>query len=124
MSLNTNGKALNDKQFESALENSDLLVLDDIGIALNSILINVKIKNISGQNCFEYLIELANKEFFNVIIRSYSPPYRNDISNEDNKLTINTMNDLKPDILFIGLTAPKQYKWTYEYRYLIIQVTD
>lgn len=42
ISPNSYGLALNDKKFETALKNTDLLVLDGVGIALGSILINGK----------------------------------------------------------------------------------
>ena len=32
---------------------------------------------------------------------------------------INAVNEFNPDVLFVGMTAPKQEKWVYENRHLI-----
>lgn len=144
MSPNSYGLALKDKEFEVALKNSDLLVLDGVGIALGSLIINGKnIKRICGQDCFDYLIDLANKnrwrvfflgstnetlqkiadrvhkEYPLVTVGNYSPPYIPVFSMEDNDLMINAINAFKPDVLFVGLTAPKQEKWAYQHRDLV-----
>lgn len=144
MSPNSYGIALKDKRFEKSLKGSDILVLDGIGIALGSILLNRKnIKKISGQDCFDYLIDLANKnswkvfflgstkktlekikdrvnkEYPNVLVGYHSPPYKEEFSQEDNEQMISAINQFKPDILFVGLTAPKQEKWAFEHKELV-----
>lgn len=140
-SPNSYGLALNDKKFETALKHTDVLVLDGVGIAFGSVLLNGKnIKKISGQDCFDYYMAEANKrnwkvyflgsteqtlqkikdrakqEFPHVITGSYSPPYRPEFTDEDNTAMVNAINAFKPDVLFVGLTAPKQEKWAYEHR--------
>lgn len=141
ISPNSYGLALNDKKFETALKNTDLLVLDGVGIALGSILINGKdIKKICGQDCFDYLIDLANKNNWKVFflgstnktlekitsrikneyplvnVESYSPPFKSEFSEDDNFVMIQAINNFEPDVLFIGMTAPKQEKWAYEHK--------
>lgn len=138
-SPNSYGVALTDKRFESALKNSDLLVLDGIGVALASVFLNGKnIKKVAGQDCFDYFIDQVNKksgkcfffgstdetllkiknrisvEYPNVTVGYYSPPYKNEFSEEDNITSRKVINDFAPDVLFVGLTAPKQEKWAYE----------
>ncbi len=140
-SPNSYGLALSDKNFETALKNTDVLVLDGVGIAFGSVLLNGKnIKKISGQDCFDYYMAEANKrnwkvyflgsteqtlqkikdrakqEYPNVTTGSYSPPYKPEFSDEDNAVMVNAINAFKPDVLFVGLTAPKQEKWAYEHR--------
>lgn len=44
-----------------------------------------------------------------------SPPYKKVFSDEDNVAIINAINDANPDLLWIGMTAPKQEKWTYKH---------
>ena len=44
---------------------------------------------------------------------TYSPPYKPEFSEEDNEAIIKAVNDANPDLLWIGMTAPKQEKWTY-----------
>lgn len=144
ISPNSYGIALEDKLFEIALKKCDLLVLDGVGIALGSILINGKnIKKICGQDCFDYLIDLANKEewkvFFlgssNETLRKitdkvkyefplvttggFSPPFKEEFTEEDNGHMIQAINTFQPDILFVGMTAPKQEKWAYEHRDIV-----
>ena len=140
-SPNSYGLALSDKKFETALKNTDVLVLDGIGIALGSLLLNGKnIKKISGQDCFDHYMAVANKknwkvyflgsseqtlkkitdrvkkEYPNVITGTYSPPFKPEFSEEDNNHMVNAINAFKPDVLFVGLTAPKQEKWAYQHR--------
>ena len=44
---------------------------------------------------------------------TYSPPYKPEFSDEDNAAIIKAINDADPDLLWIGMTAPKQEKWAY-----------
>jgi len=140
-SPNSYGLALKDKPFEVALKNTDVLVLDGIGIALGSILLNGKnIKKVSGQDCFDHYMAEANKrkwrvffmgssdqtlkkitdrvkqEYPEVTTGSYSPPFRPEFTEEDNNGIVAAVNAFKPDVLFVGLTAPKQEKWAYQHR--------
>lgn len=46
---------------------------------------------------------------------TYSPPYKPEFSDEDNKAIIDAINAANPDLLWIGMTAPKQEKWTYSH---------
>lgn len=140
-SPNSYGLALKDKEFETALKKTDVLVLDGIGIAIGSILLNGKnIKKVSGQDCFDHYMAEANKrnwkvyflgsseltlkkirdraqkEYPKVITGGYSPPFKPVFSEDDNATMINAINAFKPDVLFVGLTAPKQEKWAYQQR--------
>jgi N-acetylglucosaminyldiphosphoundecaprenol N-acetyl-beta-D-mannosaminyltransferase len=45
------------------------------------------------------------------VVETYSPPFTNAFSKDQNDIIINNINKFKPDILFIGMTAPKQEKW-------------
>lgn len=144
ISPNSYGIALKDKQFEVALKKTDFLVLDGVGIALGSLLINGKdIKKICGQDCFDYLIDLSNKSKWKVFflgssnhtlekiakrvkreypfveVGSYSPPFKAVFSEEDNRLMVEAINSFNPDVLFVGMTAPKQEKWAYQHRDLV-----
>lgn len=46
-------------------------------------------------------------------IETYSPPYKAEFSEEDNRRMIEAVNRAKPDLLWVGMTAPKQEKWAY-----------
>jgi N-acetylglucosaminyldiphosphoundecaprenol N-acetyl-beta-D-mannosaminyltransferase len=143
-SPNSYGLATKDKTFKTVLENTDVLVLDGVGIALGSMLIHGKnIEKIAGQDCFDYLMDHANKnswkvfflgssdatlqkirdrvkiEYPKVLVETYSPPYKNEFSEEDNRKMVEVINKTTPDVLFVGMTAPKQEKWAYQHRDLV-----
>ena len=41
----------------------------------------------------------------------YSPPFMKEFPEEENQKMIKIINKAKPDILWVGMTAPKQEKW-------------
>jgi N-acetylglucosaminyldiphosphoundecaprenol N-acetyl-beta-D-mannosaminyltransferase len=47
---------------------------------------------------------------------TYSPPYKPSFSAEDNAVMIAAINATSPDLLWVGMTAPKQEKWLIEHR--------
>ena len=49
----------------------------------------------------------------NLSVETYSPPYKPEFSEEDNRAIIQAINQANPDLLWIGMTAPKQEKWIY-----------
>ena len=57
----------------------------------------------------------AAVDYPNLEVVTYSPPYKPVFSDEDNRNIINAVNGTKPDLLWIGMTAPKQEKWTYRH---------
>lgn len=80
--------------------------------------------NKKGGKCFfmgsseEVLLLIKHKAatvYPNIIVETYSPPYKTVFSEEDNKNIIDAINRADPDLLWIGMTAPKQEKWTYQH---------
>lgn len=55
------------------------------------------------------------KEYPNVKVKSYSPPYKPEFTAEDNTAMLEVINGFQPDVLFVGMTAPKQEKWAYQH---------
>ena len=49
----------------------------------------------------------------NLEVVTYSPPYKSQFTVEDDLNMVKAINDANPDLLWIGMTAPKQEKWTY-----------
>jgi N-acetylglucosaminyldiphosphoundecaprenol N-acetyl-beta-D-mannosaminyltransferase len=49
----------------------------------------------------------------------YSPPYKSDFSDEENEQMISVVNNFVPDVLFVGMTAPKQEKWVNTHKELL-----
>ena len=46
-------------------------------------------------------------------METYSPPYKPEFSAEDTAAMVGAVNAARPDLLWVGMTAPKQEKWTY-----------
>ena len=60
------------------------------------------------------LIKIKSAEIYpNLEVVPYSPPYKPEFSKEDNAAIVTAINSENPDLLWIGMTAPKQEKWTY-----------
>jgi N-acetylglucosaminyldiphosphoundecaprenol N-acetyl-beta-D-mannosaminyltransferase len=130
-----------DKEFQVALKDSDVLLPDGIGIVwAERVLHGNKISKIAGYDLFLFLMERANtlhqKVFFlgasqatldlihakalveypNVTVGSFSPPYKPKFTEADSPLMCAEINAFKPDVLFVGMTAPKQEKWVHKFK--------
>ena len=57
----------------------------------------------------------AAKDYPHLKIVTYSPPYKSEFSDADNQAILSAINATNPDLLWIGMTAPKQEKWTYSH---------
>ena len=55
-------------------------------------------------------------EYPSIQVAMYSPPYKSSFSKEDNDAMINRIQEFCPDVLFVGMTAPKQELWIYQNR--------
>lgn len=129
-----------DPIFRQAIEECDLLLPDGISVVMAlRLLKGEKIKKIAGFDLFKYEMERVNsfggKCFFlgstvktleficnkaksdypELKIFCYSPPFKPNFSDEDCSLMINAINEVEPDVLFVGMTAPKQEKWAHKY---------
>lgn len=136
--------AKRDLDFKKALEESDVLLPDGEGIVLMAkALTGKKIKKIAGADIHLKLLEVAEKEglkcfylgssektlqlinknlskkYNNIKFGFFSPPFKKVFSEVDNENMLKTVNEFEPDILFIGMTAPKQEKWVYENKKLL-----
>lgn len=134
--------ALKDPLFADALANGNVLIPDGISIVKACKWLNAKSKpkeRIAGWDLFAFEMDKLNKKggkcFFmgssekvlslirrrasvdypNIVVETYSPPYKPEFSEEDNKAIIEAINKADPDLLWIGMTAPKQEKWTYSH---------
>ena len=141
ISPNSYGISTKDCFFREALIDSDYLVLDGVYFALASILINKStIKKNQGPEVFKYFMnktniekgkifflgandltlqkieKRANTEYPNIIVKTYSPPFKNEFNSYDNAAIIDAVNIFKPDVLFVGMTCPKQEKWVHQHK--------
>lgn len=133
-----------DEGFKKALLESDVLLPDGIGVVGAVFLLNgKKIRKIAGADLFRQQIEKLQREkgscFFlgshestlgrikdklseeypSVRAGFYSPPFKHSFSTQENEDMIQAVNSFQPDVLFIGMTAPKQEKWANEHKQLL-----
>ena len=69
----------------------------------------------SSEKVLGKIREKAAVDYPHLEVVTYSPPYKPEFSDEDNAAIIKAINDANPDLLWIGMTAPKQEKWTYQH---------
>ena len=69
----------------------------------------------SSQKVLDLIVKRAAEAYPHLKIVTYSPPYKPEFSEEDNKAIVDAINAVNPDLLWIGMTAPKQEKWTYSH---------
>ena len=69
----------------------------------------------SSQKVLDLIVKRAAEVYPHLKIVTYSPPYKPEFSEEDNKAIVEAINSADPDLLWIGMTAPKQEKWTYSH---------
>ena len=69
----------------------------------------------SSQRVLDLIVKRAVKAYPHLNVVTYSPPYKPEFSAEDNRAIIDAVNAANPDLLWIGMTAPKQEKWTYSH---------
>lgn len=130
-----------DGNFEEALQASDILLPDGVRIVWAAKILNGdQIQKIAGFDIFQYLMndlnatngscfflgasektlmhikQRAAKEFPNITVNSYSPPYKQEFTEQDSATMCRNVNALNPEVLFVGMTAPKQEKWVYRHK--------
>lgn len=134
--------AQKDELFAEALTKGDYIIPDGASIIKACRMLNAKSQpkdriagwdlftiemkklNKKGGKCFfmgssEKVLSLIRKkaaiDYPNITIDTYSPPYKPEFSEIDNAAIIKAINVTNPDLLWIGMTAPKQEKWTYSH---------
>ncbi|MDH4234321.1 MAG: WecB/TagA/CpsF family glycosyltransferase [Gallionella sp.] len=133
--------ALDESDFSDALHGADWLIPDGSGIVLASYLLGGNIRQrITGSDIFSALNSRANElggfsVFFlgvtpdcleEIRVRmgreypqirfagSYSPLFKQDYTEEELEAMFAAINQARPDILWVGMTAPKQEKWIHQ----------
>lgn len=135
--------ARTDPSFRAALLGSDLLVPDGVGMVYGSRLLGGEIRaRVTGSDIFEGVQrELDRRGGYSVFFLgsteevlakiarrmereypnlrwagSYSPPFAGDFTPEQNEAMVAAVNRVRPDLLWVGMTAPKQEKWIARHR--------
>ena len=128
-----------DNQFLLSLKKSDFLIPDGAGVVIVNDYFNLNIfEKISGNDVFETLIDsgcLKEKRVFflgstksNIekiksiminskkvgVVSGFSPPFKDKFDKKDNIIIHKIINEFEPDLLLLGMSAPKQEKWIFE----------
>ena len=133
--------AFRDGEFHNALQEADLLTPDGVGIVLAARFLNRPLtRRVIGYDFFmtltdrlakkrdtryfflgsseqvlEFMVRRLNREFPSITVcGTHAPPFTNSFSEEENARMIKAINDARLDVLWVGMTAPKQEKWIYE----------
>jgi|TARA_Y100000385_G_C13109150_1_gene651011 N-acetylglucosaminyldiphosphoundecaprenol N-acetyl-beta-D-mannosaminyltransferase len=131
--------AKTDKRFKKALTESDILLPDGEGIVFMASKIKKEnINKIAGADIHEHLLNIAEQKklkcfylgssqttlqlikeklenhYKNIRFGFFSPPFKTEFTDFDNRQMISKVNAFQPDVLFVGMTAPKQEKWVFE----------
>ena len=131
-----------DKEFQDVYKNADLILTDGMPLIWISKMRGNPIKEkISGSDFFPKLCERAAEKGYSLfllgaaegvaakaaknlkekyeglnIVGTYSPSYGFEKKDDEIKMIIEMINETKPDILAVGLGAPKQEKFLYKYK--------
>lgn len=130
--------ARKDPVFAEALCNGGVLIPDGAGIVKAvKYLKKESLERIAGADLFAYEMEKLNAKggtcFFlgssekvlelirrraaadypSIRVITLSPPFKAEFSDAENRAMIDAVNAAAPDLLWIGMTAPKQEKWAY-----------
>jgi N-acetylglucosaminyldiphosphoundecaprenol N-acetyl-beta-D-mannosaminyltransferase len=135
--------ARGDEAFAAALRDADLSVPDGVGILIASRILGGKItRRVTGSDIFwglhrllnerggfsvfflgstsETLAEIVdrmNRDYPGIRVAGvYSPPFRAEFSAGESAAMVNAINSARPDVLWVGMTAPKQEKWVWQHR--------
>jgi N-acetylglucosaminyldiphosphoundecaprenol N-acetyl-beta-D-mannosaminyltransferase len=144
ISPNSYGISTRDAQFRRALAEADYLLLDGVYFSLGSILLNGRsIKPNQGPDVFFFFMRKLNamkgRAFFlgsspatlqrigqraaadypDLCVGGYSPPFKAQFDDDDNRIMVEKVNAFSPDVVFVGMTAPKQEKWAHRNRNLL-----
>lgn len=130
--------AMQDAPFSQALRAADWLIPDGAGVVLASKILGGTIRErVTGSDIFWGLMGELNRtgrasvfflgateetlaaicarvavDYPNVrVAGTYSPPFKQVYSAEDLDEMVDAVNAASPDVLWVGMTAPKQEKW-------------
>lgn len=135
--------AQDDPPFAQALHAADWLIPDGAGILLASKLLGGRIRErVTGSDIFcevqvalnaggggrvfflgstedtlAAIRERMARDYPNLqVAGTYSPPFKVEFSADENQAMLAEINAAAPDVLWVGMTAPKQEKWLHQHQ--------
>ncbi len=133
-----------DPLFGEALERADLLLPDGVGVIVAARLLGLPLAgrvvgydfflNLTGHVAarggaryfflgaadatLERIVRRLREEFPAVsVCGCHAPPFGDEFSREENDLIVDLINRAAPDVLWVGMTAPRQEKWIQKHRH-------
>ncbi len=135
--------AASDPLFRAALRDADLALPDGTGVVLAARLFGLPLRErVTGSDFFGAVIEAASRRmgvrfFFLgsspyvlsrirerirreyprvVVCGAYAPSFCDDFAEDEERKMVAAVNAARPDVLWVGMTAPKQECWIYRNR--------
>ena len=69
----------------------------------------------SSEATLRIISNRMQKDFPSIAVAGvYSPPFAREFTEKENTGIIDAINNTRPDVLWVGMTAPKQEKWIYQ----------
>lgn len=133
--------SLSDEDFTRALKSADWLVPDGVGVVYASRMLGGAVKaRVTGSDVFQGVHERMNnhkgmsvfflgasedtlaairfrmaKDYPNIrVAGTYSPTFKPVYSDAELNAMVQAINQAAPDVLWVGMTAPKQEKWIFD----------
>ena len=133
--------ARNDSRFRKALREATFLIPDGIGLVKAAHYLGFPVtERVTGSDIFLNLHDQAaatgglrvfflgsapevldairkrmQREFPGITVCGiYSPPFKAAFTTEDNRQMVAAINAARPDVLWVGMTAPKQEQWIFD----------
>jgi N-acetylglucosaminyldiphosphoundecaprenol N-acetyl-beta-D-mannosaminyltransferase len=134
-------KLQKDEEFRSAYHDAALVLADGVPLLWAARFLGTPLKEkISGSDLFPKVCGVAAEKGYRLffcggregaadtakavletkypglkVVGTYCPPFGFEADEKENSKIIQLIKDVKPDILFVGLGAPKQEKWINKY---------
>jgi N-acetylglucosaminyldiphosphoundecaprenol N-acetyl-beta-D-mannosaminyltransferase len=135
-------KLMQDAEFMQVYKMASLVVADGVPLLWASNFLGTPLKErVNGTDLFEKLCEVAAEKNYKLlflggrpgaaigaaeflikrypnirIVGTYAPPLGFENNKEENRKIVKMIRDSTPDLLFVGLGAPKQEKWIYRHK--------
>ncbi|MEO0462639.1 MAG: WecB/TagA/CpsF family glycosyltransferase [Pseudomonadota bacterium] len=135
------GNGTRDALYRESMQRADYLCLDGVYFGLASVILKGEtMKPNQGPDIFYHFMERlqagkgrvfflgaspatlekmearTQRDYPDITVASYSPPFKPEFTPQDNDAMIAAVNAFQPDVVFLGMTAPKQEKWGYLHR--------